>query len=89
MGSVINNPEDMERFANELQQYVDIISDETGKINSSFNVLGDAWQDEKHAQFEEEFQSLVSQMNAFKDYTEEIVPWLRTLAARLREYQRT
>lgn len=88
MSNVVNNPEELDGFANQLQHYLETLAEETGRISGAFSQMGNVWQDEKYAQFEEAFQALVSEMNAFQDRAEEHIPHLHKMAEVLREYQR-
>jgi uncharacterized protein YukE len=86
MAQAIGDPEELERFAHSLQQFVDSLSDAVGSLNGAFASLGDTWQDEKRAQFEEDYSALVQQLQQFNSSASEQVPYLTALAARLRDY---
>ena len=86
MPQAIGDPEELERFARSLQQFVDSLNDAVGNLNGAFASLGDTWQDEKRAQFEEDYNSLVQQLHQFNTNAEEQVPYLTSLASRLRDY---
>lgn len=88
MSDVINNPEVLDRFASQLQQYVEQLREETGKLQSEFFQTGDTWKDDKRVRFEENFNALISQMGAFQECAQEYVPYLRKMAEILRDYQR-
>ena len=86
MAQAIGDPGELERFAHALQQFIDSLSDAVGSLNGSFSTLGDTWQDEKRAQFEEDYNTLVQQLQQFNVSGTEQVPYLLALAARLRDY---
>ena len=87
MAQAIGDPEEITRFANDLSRYVENLRSETGALGGSFANLGDTWQDEKRAAFEEEFNALVNQISQFESVCEEQhIPYLHALAARLQEY---
>ncbi len=86
MAQAIGDPEELERFAHSLQQFIDSLNDATGSLSNAFAALGDTWQDEKRAQFEEEYNVLVQQLRQFDSNTSEQIPYLLALAARLRDY---
>lgn len=86
MPQAIGDPDELERFARSLQQFVDSLNDAVGNLNRAFAVLGDTWQDEKRAQFEEEYHKLIQQLKQFDANASEQIPYLYTLAARLRDY---
>lgn len=86
MAQAIGDPEELERFAHALQQFIDSLSDAVGSLNGSFATLGDTWQDEKRVQFEEDYNTLVQQLQQFNVSATDQVPYLLALAARLRDY---
>ena len=86
MAQAIGDPEELERFAQALQQFIDSLNDAMGNLNGSFSALGDTWQDEKRLQFEEDYNALVQQLQQFNVNAIEQVPYLATLATRLRDY---
>ena len=59
MAQAIGDPEELERFAYSLQQFIDSLNDAVGNLNGAFASLGDTWQDEKRARFEEDYNALV------------------------------
>jgi uncharacterized protein YukE len=86
MPQAAGDPEELERFAHALQQFIDSLTDAAGNLNGAFASLGDTWQDEKRARFEEDYNQLVQQLHQFSTSAEEQVPYLTTLASRLRDY---
>lgn len=89
MAQAIGDPDELDRFAHSLQQFVELLNDAAGNLNGAFASLGDTWQDEKRAQFEEEYHALLQQLNQFNANASEQIPHLTALAARLREYLRS
>ena len=89
MAQAAADPDELERFAHSLQQFVDSINDALGNLNGAFASLGDTWQDEKRAKFEEEYNSLAQQLRQFDSNVLEQIPYLAALAARVREYLQT
>lgn len=86
MPQAIGDPDELERFAHSLQQFIDSLNDAVGNLNGAFSALGDTWQDEKRAQFEEEYHALVQQLRQFDANASDQIPYLTALAARLRDY---
>ena len=86
MAQAIGDPEELERFAYSLQQFVDSLNDAVGNLNGAFATRGDTWQDEKRMEFEEDYNALVQQLQQFNANASEQVPYLAALAARLRDY---
>jgi uncharacterized protein YukE len=89
MAQASADPDELERFVHSLQQFVDSINDALGNLNGAFASLGDTWQDEKRAKFEEEYNLLAQQLRQFDSNVSEQIPYLASLAARLREYLQT
>lgn len=89
MAQAAADPDELERFAHSLQQFVDSINDALDNLNGAFVSLGDTWQDEKRAKFEEEYNLLAQQLRQFDSNVSEQIPYLAALAARLREYLQT
>ena len=86
MAQAIGDPEELERFAHSLQQFINSLNDAVGSLNGAFATLGDTWQDEKRARFEEDYNALLQQLQQFNESATEQVPYLAALAARLRDY---
>lgn len=86
MTQVIGDPDELERFARSLQQFIDSLNDAMGNLNGAFTSLGDTWLDEKRARFEDDYKALVHQLHQFNTIAEEHVLYLTALASRLRDY---
>lgn len=86
MAQAVGDPEELERFAYALQRFVDSLDDAVGNLNGAFVALGDTWQDEKRARFEDDYNALLQQLQQFNTNASEQVPYLAALAARLRDY---
>lgn len=86
MAQAIADPDELERFAYSLQQFTDSLNDAVSSLNGAFASLGDTWQDDKRAQFEEEYNALLQQLHQFDANATEQVPYLNALASRLRDY---
>jgi uncharacterized protein YukE len=86
MAQAIADPEELERFAQALSHFLDSLNSAVGNLNSAFAALGDTWQDEKRAQFEEDYRALIQQLTQFDASASEQIPHLTALASRLRDY---
>lgn len=82
----IGDPDELDRFARALQQFIDSLNDAVRNLNGAFAALGETWQDQKRAEFEEEYNALVRQLRQFEDHASEQISYLGVLAARLRDY---
>ncbi len=86
MPQAIGDPDELDRFAQTLAQFIDTLNEAENGLNRSFSVLGDTWQDEKRANFEEEYNTLLQQLSHFEANASDLVPNLHALAPRLRDY---
>lgn len=86
MPQVHANPEQLNAFANKLSQFIDNLNSETQALDGAFSSLGETWQDEKRAKFEDEFRDLVRQMSQFESTCSEYIPYLQALASQLEIY---
>ncbi|AHV95627.1 WXG100 family type VII secretion target [Paenibacillus sabinae] len=86
MPQAIGDPDELERFAQSLRHFIDTLNESVNGLNHSFAALGDTWQDAKRARFEEEYAALLQQLRMFESSASDQIPYLLTLAARLRDY---
>ena len=86
MAMAIGNPEDIVEFSNALESYLNTIGEETDRLNSAFQQLGETWQDQQRQAFEENYQQLLSALSAFKENASQQIPHLRTMADDLSTY---
>jgi len=86
MSQVINNPEELDAFANQMLKFLETLTDATNSLNHSFDSLGDSWQDEKRVAFEEEYRGLLNVLSQFENSSLEKVEYLRIKANQLRDY---
>lgn len=80
------NTEELRVFAGTLQHYLDIMQEETGRLDGAFNQLGDTWDDQKRREFEEVYQQLRDALNIFQNQASEQIPYLQQLATDLETY---
>ncbi len=88
MGMAIANPEELIAFSNQLEHYLNVIEEETGRLNSAFQQLGETWQDQQRASFEEIYNQLQAVLTSFKENASEQIPHLRVMAEDLNTYLR-
>ena len=89
MSQAVGDPDELERFAQALSHFIDTLNEAVSGLNQEFSALGDTWQDEKRAQFEEEHSQLLQQISVFQSSAAEQVHYLLALASRLRDYLRS
>ena len=88
MGMAIGDPEKIRNFAGILENYLSTLDDETGRLNASFQELGETWQDQQRQSFEEKYHELLNALASFKDNASEQIPHLRIMADDLERYLR-
>ena len=86
MPQAIGDPDELDRFAQSLTQFVDTINEAVNGLNNSFSTLRDTWQDEKRVSFEECYNMLIQNLSQFESNASEQIPYLQALAMRLRDY---
>lgn len=86
MAMAIGNPEDIVNFSNALESYLNTISEETDRLNSAFQTLGETWQDQQRQSFEENYRQLLNVLSSFKENAAQQIPHLRTMADDLSTY---
>ena len=86
MSQAHGNPEELRIFASALEHYLNILQEETGRLDGAFNQLGDTWKDQKRQEFEEVYQQLRGALNAFHEQAQNQIPHLQQLATDLETY---
>ncbi len=86
MAQAIGDPDELEHFAQALSHFIETINDAKNSLNHSFGTLGDTWRDEKRMKFEEDYNLLLQQLSQFEANASEQIPYIQTLASRLRDY---
>ena len=80
------DPEDVRRFAEELQRFNSDLENRLGLLHARFHALGDSWQDQEHEKFSEEFQQAMKALKRFVDLSKQHTPYLLRKAQRIEEY---
>jgi uncharacterized protein YukE len=86
MAQVIIEPEQVRRFAEELQRFNRDTQQRISALQARFLQLGETWQDQEHTRFAEEFRQTVKTMKKFLDLSEHHVPFLLRKAQRIEDY---
>ena len=86
MAQVIIEPEQVKRFAEELQRFNRDVQGRMGSLQARFTALGETWQDQEHAKFAEDFKDTLKSLKKFVDLSERHVPHLLRKAQRIEEY---
>ncbi len=86
MAMVYNNPDSMERFANDLRRFIDEMQNALNSLNSAYAALGEDWQDNKRVEFDENMIEISRSIGRFSDYANESINYILYKATQLREY---
>lgn len=86
MPQAIADPEDMERFAKDLQMFNQALSNQMSSLYGRFQLLGQTWRDQEHHKFAQEFEQTMAVLRRFVQVSNEHIPFLLRKARRLREY---
>ena len=86
MAQAIGDPEEIRSFSNMLEHYLNTVEEETGRLNSAFEQLGESWQDQQRGSFEETYKQLINALQNFKENASEQIPHLRIMAEDLSIY---
>lgn len=82
----IADPEELERFAQELKQFNSQLGDSMGRLNGRFSRLSDTWRDQEHQKFAREYQQTMKVLTQFMRTADQQIPFLQRKAARIRDY---
>lgn len=86
MAQAIGDPEEIRNFSNVLESYLNTVEEETSRLNSAFEQLGETWNDQQRASFEDTYSQLINALQIFKENASEQIPHLRTMAEDLSTY---
>jgi uncharacterized protein YukE len=86
MRQAIIDPEQVRRFAEELQRFNTDVQHRLSSLQARFSALGDSWQDQEQAKFEEEFKQTVKALKQFIAMSDQHVPYLLRKVQRIEEY---
>ncbi|NWJ47152.1 MAG: WXG100 family type VII secretion target [Chloroflexi bacterium] len=86
MSGVIANPEDIERFVQQLKNFTEQMRSGVSNMNGQFSRLGETWRDQEHSKYAQEFEQTMRVLQQFIRSSEQQAPFLMRKAQRLREF---
>ena len=86
MPQAIVDPEELRRFARNLQKFTGEAQDRLTMLSGQLVALGKTWRDQEHQKFSEEFEQQLATFGRFVESTGEYVPYLLRKAERVEEY---
>lgn len=86
MPQAVADPEELERFAQNLKQFNTELRSSMSRLQGQFSSLGDTWRDQEQARFAHEFQQTMHVLQNFIQVADAHIPFIYRKARRLREY---
>jgi uncharacterized protein YukE len=86
MSQAIMDPEQVRRFADELQRFNMDVQNRMASLQARFAALGDTWQDQEQGKFAEEFTQTMKALKKFIESSNQHAPFLLRKAQRIEEY---
>jgi uncharacterized protein YukE len=88
MAQAVMDPEKVRRFADELNRFNEDLQNRMVSLQARFAALSDAWQDQEHAKFAEEFSQIMKSLKKFVEASNLQTPFLLRKAQRIEDYLR-
>jgi uncharacterized protein YukE len=86
MSQAVASPEDMRRFAAELNRFNNELRESTTRVRAEFARLGDTWRDQEHQKFAQEFEQTMRVIHHFLGTSEQHVLFLLRKAQPIQDY---
>jgi len=86
MAQAIMDPEEVRRFATELNRFSDDVQARASSLQARFAALGNSWQDQEHQKFAEEFATTMKVLKHFVEVSKKHTPYLLRKVQRIEEY---
>ena len=86
MPQAIMDPEEVRRFAHELNRFNTDLQNRLGSLQARFSALGDTWQDQEHEKFSQEFKDTLKVLKKFMAVSTKHAPYLLKKAQRIEDY---
>lgn len=88
MSQAIVDPEELRRFARQLERFSSELQNQMLVLRGQLNGLGQSWRDQEHEKFVQDFDQTVIATNRFLEATRQHVPFLLRKAERAEDYLR-
>ncbi|MGV3774627.1 MAG: WXG100 family type VII secretion target [Verrucomicrobiales bacterium] len=86
MAQVVIEPEQVKKFAQELQRFNNDLQNRMSALQANFAALGETWNDQEQVKFAEEFRETIKALKKFTEISQGHVPYLLRKAQRIEEY---
>ena len=88
MPQAIVTPEELRKFASDLNRFNEDLKNNYTKTHARFKQLGETWRDQEHKKFEKEFDETARAIKQFLAASEKYVPFLIRKAEAADQYLR-
>lgn len=86
MPKAIADPEEIRRFAQDLQRANNDLQAMMSSLHSRFRKLSESWRDQERDKFSESFEATAKALRGFIEESQRLTPFLLRKASRLEEY---
>ncbi len=86
MAKAIVDPNELRRFAKELDRFKNDLRHQSGVFHGRLAALGETWKDQEERKFAEEFEVTMKALAKFVSAADRHVPFLLRKAERIEEY---
>lgn len=86
MAQAIVDPDELRRFAHNLDRFNRELQNQMMVLRGQLKNLGQTWRDQEHEKFTQQFDETMLVMNRFVDISQEQIPMLMRKAERVEEY---
>ena len=80
------DPEELRRFAGQLNQFNADLKNSSDRLHAQFRHLGDTWRDQEHQRFAQEFDQMMRSVQRFVTVSQDHIPVLRRKASIVDDY---
>ncbi len=88
MSQAIVDPNELRKFARNLDRFSNELQNQMLTLRSQLNGLGQSWRDQEHEKFTQEFEQTLVATNRFLEATQQHIPFLMRKAERVEDYLR-
>lgn len=86
MARAVVDPEELRRFAVELERTNTEIQNQLLALQARYKQLGETWKDQEQAKFSEVFEQTLRMLTRFIEVSNQHIPYLQRKARRADEY---
>jgi uncharacterized protein YukE len=88
VSQAIVDPNELRRFARNLERFSTELQNQMLVLRGQLTGLGQSWRDQEHEKFVQEFEQTLMATNRFMEAAQQHVPFLLRKADRVEEYLR-